>query len=108
MDCRHPQHRAAREQTFGYFCHACSRCCQGKVIQVNPYEIARLARHLDVSTGAFQEKWTEGGKGTVLARTEDDACVFLGRGGCTVHGDRPLVCRLYPLGRQYFPDGTES
>jgi len=107
MAC-HPQHRAQREQTFGYLCHACSRCCHGKVIQVNPYEIARLARNRGMSTSEFQKKWTEDGKGTVLARTADDACVFLGSGGCTVHADRPLVCRLYPLGRRYSPDGRES
>ncbi len=107
MDC-HPQHRVQREQTFGYLCHACSRCCHGKVIQVNPYEIARLARSRGVSTSEFQRKWTEDGKGTVLARTADDTCVFLGSGGCTVHADRPLVCRLYPLGRRFLPDGSES
>lgn len=107
MDC-HPQHRAQREQTFGYVCQACSRCCHGKVIQVNPYEIARLARHLGVSTSEFRTKWTQDGKGTVLARTAGDACVFLGPGGCSVHADRPLVCRLYPLGRRFSSDGSES
>lgn len=25
--------------------------------------------------------------------------MFLGNSGCTVHTDRPLACRLYPLGR---------
>jgi Fe-S-cluster containining protein len=33
--------------------------------------------------------------------------VFLGPEGCTVHPDRPLVCRLYPLGRFVSFDGTE-
>jgi Fe-S-cluster containining protein len=108
MDCSHEQHRVARQQTFGYLCRACSRCCHGKIIQVNPYEIARLARNLGIGTSEFRSKWTEEGKGTVLARTADDTCVFLGRGGCTVHSDRPLVCRLYPLGRRFAPDGSES
>jgi len=107
MSCLHPQHEAAREEAFGYVCHACSRCCRGKVIQVNPYEIARLARLLGVATTEFQERWTEAGMGTTLARNEEDTCVFLGRQGCTVHAARPLVCRLYPLGRQVSPDGTE-
>jgi len=34
--------------------------------------------------------------------------VFLGDEGCTVHSDRPLVCRLYPLGRSFTADGTET
>lgn len=29
----------------------------------------------------------------------DGTCVFLDSQGCSVHEDRPLVCRLYPLGR---------
>jgi Fe-S-cluster containining protein len=33
--------------------------------------------------------------------------VFLGSEGCTVHSDRPLVCRVYPLGRHLRDDGAE-
>jgi hypothetical protein len=32
-------------------------------------------------------------------KRDSDACIFLGENGCTVHKDRPLACRLYPLGR---------
>ena len=39
---------------------------------------------------------------------DDGACGFLGEAGCTVHPDRPLVCRLYPLGRAVAPDRTET
>ena len=35
-------------------------------------------------------------------------CVFLGPRGCTVHPDRPLACRIYPLARWVAPDGDES
>jgi Fe-S-cluster containining protein len=34
--------------------------------------------------------------------------VFLGPRGCTVHPDRPLACRIYPLARWVAPDGDES
>ena len=40
-------------------------------------------------------------------RREDGACVFLGERGCTAHTDRPLVCRLYPLGRTVARNGQE-
>jgi uncharacterized protein len=43
-----------------------------------------------------------------LQQTESGACAFLGSDGCTVYPDRPLVCRLYPLGRSVGIDGTES
>ena len=102
-----PQQRAARAEAFGYVCHRCSRCCYDKVIQVNPYEVARLARHLGMSSSAFQARYTEDGAGVRLTRRADGSCGFLGPDGCSVHPDRPLVCRIYPLGRHVAPDGTE-
>lgn len=96
----------ARQEPFGYICRACSRCCPHKIIQVNPYEIARLARRLGLSTAAFRDRFTDRG-GAVLKRDDKDACVFLTEDGCGVHPDRPLVCRLYPLGRSSMADGTE-
>ena len=96
-----------RSTPFGYVCRRCSRCCRDKQIQVNPYEIARLARARGQSTSEFRAAWTEDGQGTVLRQNEDGTCVFLGPQGCQVHRDRPLVCRLYPLGRVVRSDGSE-
>ncbi|HVA12233.1 MAG TPA: YkgJ family cysteine cluster protein [Stellaceae bacterium] len=96
-----------RAEHFGFLCRRCTRCCHNKRIQVNPYEIARLARRFGQSTSAFGAASTEGGAGNYLNRTDSGACVFLGPEGCTVHEDRPLVCRLYPLGRHVSADGTE-
>ncbi|PWE16579.1 YkgJ family cysteine cluster protein [Marinicauda salina] len=86
-----------RDDAFSYVCNACNRCCRGKIIQINPYELARLARRLGVSASKFVERYTD--DGVRLKRDETGTCVFLGEAGCTVHPDRPLVCRLYPLGR---------
>lgn len=102
-----PQQQHARQAPFGYTCRGCSRCCPHKLIQVNPYEVARLARFFGISTGEFRAAYTER-DGTLLKRDEDDACIFLGEWGCGVHPERPLVCRLYPLGRRVAPDGTET
>ena len=88
-------------------CNACNRCCYGKAIRVGPYETLRLARRLHLTTTEFTARHTEAG-GTVLNTQEDGACVFLGPRGCTVHPDRPLACRLYPLARWVDADGTES
>jgi uncharacterized protein len=98
----------ARSDAFGYVCRRCSRCCYDKRIQVNPYEIARLARSQSQSTSEFSAASTIDGLGTELRRKEDGSCVFLVPGGCQVHDDRPLVCRLYPLGRRIHVDGSES
>ena len=98
-----------RDSAFSYQCNACSRCCHHKGIRVSPYEILRLARHLGISTTEFIAQHTEAG-GTMLRGSEDNdsACIFLTPKGCGVHPDRPLVCRIYPLGRWVDTDGRES
>ena len=85
------------QERFSYACSGCGGCCRGTRIQLNPYEVARLARRQDKSIVEFRAGWTD--DGVALKQTADKACVFLGTGGCTVYTDRPLVCRLYPLGR---------
>lgn len=102
------QHVAARAQPFAFRCSACSHCCHHKVIQTNPFELAQLAAFLELDAADLRARWTTDGQGTELARTAQDACVFLGPAGCTVHPARPLVCRLYPLGRVRAGDGTEQ
>jgi Fe-S-cluster containining protein len=97
----------ARAEPFGFVCSRCSHCCHDKLIQMNPYEIARLAANRGVSTAEFRARFTQDGEGLYLAHKEEGACVFLGEQGCTVHPDRPLVCRLYPLGRQITESGAE-
>ena len=81
---------------FSYRCTRCNSCCVDKRIQVNPYEIARLARNRGVSTAQARDEFTID---SALRQQEDGRCIFLGDQGCTVHADRPLVCRLFPLGR---------
>lgn len=97
----------ARDSTFSYRCHGCNRCCYGMRIQVNPYELARLAGNLGTTTTDVIARFTVDG-GVALARRPDTACVFLGASGCTVHKDRPLACRLYPLARIVQTDGSET
>ena len=75
---------------------------------MGPYEALRLSRRLGLSTTEFFALHTEAG-GTVLqTRAEDRGCVFLGPRGCTVHPDRPLACRIYPLARWVSAEGDES
>src|SRR4029453_18894211 len=78
-----------RSETFGYTCRRCSLCCYHKAIQVNPYEVAHLAKRLGETTGEFRERWTVDGIGTLLKQRENGACVFLGSDGCTLYSVRP-------------------
>jgi uncharacterized protein len=96
----------SRETPFLFSCSQCLSCCYHKKIQVNPYEITSLARNRGLSTTEFLERYTHD-SGTVLNWEESGACVFLDSKGCSVHPDRPLVCRLYPLGRHVLPSGEE-
>lgn len=94
-----PAESLEADGAFSYVCNRCRRCCSGKRIRVNPYEVYRLARGLAMTTTEFIGRHTTE-FGTELARMQDGRCVFLGDQGCTVHENRPLVCRLYPLGRR--------
>jgi uncharacterized protein len=92
-----------RKSGFSYRCMACSRCCRNKLIQLNPYELARIALALHVSTGDVVDRHTR--DGVYLRQRADGTCVFLTQHGCGIHAHRPLVCRLYPLGRIVNPSG---
>jgi Fe-S-cluster containining protein len=83
---------------FFFKCQVCGVCCSNKAIRISPYEALRLARSLKISTSEFLRAHTEEG-GTVLRNKPDGTCVFLNPRGCGVHPDRPLVCRLFPLGQ---------
>lgn len=96
-----------RQSPFGFSCQRCLTCCRCKKIQLNPYEIARLADNRGMAIAEFIARYTTTG-GTVLRFTGEGACVFLDAQGCAVHPDRPLVCRLYPLGRYVDYLGVET
>jgi Fe-S-cluster containining protein len=96
-----------RDSPFSFKCQICSSCCYNKIIRVSPYEALRLARNLGLTTPEFYEICTEGGS-AVLRIKPDAGCIFLTAKGCSVHPDRPLVCRLYPLGQIVDKDGKEK
>jgi uncharacterized protein len=95
-----------RDSAFSYTCHDCSRCCHDKIIHLNPYEVARLAQNRGIGTSEFLTQYTDAA-GTALKRVEEGACIFLTAKECTVHADRPLVCRIYPLSRHVAAQGEE-
>lgn len=72
-----------------------------------PHEVLGMARHLGLSTTEFHALYTDNG-GTTLRFDEAGRCVFLDGAACRVHPRRPLVCRLYPLGRSTDGAGGEK
>ena len=97
-----------RDQPFSYTCNRCKRCCYGKRIPLNPYDLIRLGEVLHISTGELIEQHTEDGIWLkVRSDVAGEPCVFLGEEGCTVHAGRPGACRVYPLGRSSTLEGDE-
>ncbi len=87
----------------------CSRtgtCCHGKMVRLNPFELACLANTKGVTPREFYDRYCN--SGGVILRFDGapgwkkmTACSQYVNGfGCSVHQGRPLACRLYPLGRQ--------
>ena len=95
-----------KDGQFSYSCRACGHCCRDKRIQVNPYEILRLSKNLGFSSQEFIERYLAE-EGPYIQFESIGACPFLKNSSCTVYPDRPLVCRLYPLGRYINSDGNE-
>jgi Fe-S-cluster containining protein len=86
----------------------CSRdgaCCFGKTVWLTPWELARLAWVKGLSPRIFRDRYCEfGGIRLRFDGAPDSngaACSqYIPDRGCSVHAGRPLVCRLYPLGRK--------
>lgn len=99
--------RLTRDSPFSYTCNGCGACCRHKRIQVGPYEVLRLARGLGLGTGEFLARHLDH-DGPYLRVDEAGYCEFLRDGACSVHADRPLACRTYPLGRFVSGSGEET
>lgn len=100
------------DQLIDFACQpgvACfNACCHDLNHFLYPYDVLRLSRHLQLSSGAFLERYgrihagPETGLPVATLRLDPGrhmACPFVGRDGCSVYPDRPAACRLYPLAR---------
>ncbi len=73
----------------------CGPHCPGNRIPLTPYEAARIASGLGITTGELLRRHMGVGS-AVLNVKEDGSCVFHRPDeGCEVHEDRPLACRSF-------------
>ncbi len=87
-------------------CTRTGTCCHGKMVRLNPWELAKLAEAKGITPKEFRNLYCD--FGGIQLRFDGDpgwkdlaSCSQYKPGfGCKVHSGRPLVCRLYPLGRQ--------
>ena len=96
-------------------CQGCSACCHGmgNSIILDPMDIWRLSRGTGMNfdglvNGGYVELGIVDGMILPNIRMNEDTetCGFLDQNGrCSIHGYRPGICRLFPLGRYYEKEG---
>lgn len=96
----------------GFNCLTCpGYCCSHSRIAVSDYDIARLAKHFEISPAAAREQFTyryktKDADEQILRHHKDhvyaSVCRFFDRDArrCTVYEARPNVCRRYPYGNK--------
>lgn len=80
-------------------------CCSNIDISLTPYDILRLKRRFDISSGEFLKQYTipyemeQNSIAGVKLRpvANGTACQFMTPEGCSVYEDRPTACRYYPV-----------
>ena len=104
--------RLSDNETFQFSCQpqvACfTDCCRQLDLALSPYDVLRLRRALDISSGEFLDRYA------IVEKTDADtfplvfltmiddgraSCPFVNEKGCSVYQDRPGACRTYPVGR---------
>jgi Fe-S-cluster containining protein len=105
-----PGRRLQAGEVFTFHCHpqvpCFNRCCRNLNLFLYPYDVLRLKSALGIDSEAFLDQYVdvvlrEGNYfPEVLLCMSDNAdktCPFLTPKGCSVYGDRPDTCRLYPV-----------
>lgn len=102
------------EDTFEFGCKQCGNCCRSREepIILMGYDVYNMAQSLNLSPTDTLVKYTECVLGTdsnlpvvILKERLDGSCSLLRKGKCSIQEDKPMVCRIYPLGR--FFDGKQ-
>jgi Fe-S-cluster containining protein len=76
-------------------CDGCTLCCRGDLIILHPDEGDRLSEYeTEIVRNPVTTRYD-----FALKRHADGACVYLGEGGCTIYGRRPVICRSFDCRR---------
>ncbi|MBE5040520.1 YkgJ family cysteine cluster protein [Ructibacterium gallinarum] len=102
------------EDVFEFGCVQCGECCRNRHdILLNPHDLYRIAGFLKMELQEVIEKYCETYIGDnsrlpvvrVKSKIHNEVCAFLRNGKCGIHGAKPAVCALFPLGRAVSPIG---
>lgn len=104
-------------------CAGCSACCRNTAdtIILDPFDMYMLSKgtgkafrdmiekeiEIRLVDGLILPNLMQHHEGTGKEAAAEDCCPFLSSAGrCTIHPYRPGMCRLYPMGRYYWEDGS--
>jgi len=99
--------------TFKFSCDKSGSCCKGRdenPIILFPYDAYRIQTRLNIGIREFVSEYAHTILGAesklpmLILRSKwlnefENKCVFLDSSNCSIYEDRPLVCRLFPVGR---------
>jgi len=89
------------------------RCCTtGHPLVLNPYEVHLVSRKTALPFDTledeyFSESYDPATGFPLVTIVRERSCGFLRDKRCSVYEARPLVCRLFPLGKYYDPDDRD-
>lgn len=94
-------------------CNGCYTCCHrvGDLVELTPFDVHEIVSHLEKSFDELLGNKLALQKNNKMQlpylkmEGETEHCSFLNETGrCSIHGHRPNICRLFPLGRVYEND----
>lgn len=108
-------HLLEDNEVFHFSCKQCGKCCTNREgmqsIILNPKDIFNIAKNLNMKTEEVVMKYGNPGVGdssklplVYIKNTNnifdpEPSCIFKNGNGCGIHGFKPIVCKLFPLGR---------
>jgi Fe-S-cluster containining protein len=80
-------------------CRGCSKCCEICDVDLNFYDVERLAAYLKIPQQTFISRYCTKAPLDELYffRLKAKPCIFLANNRCTVYQQRPTKCVLYPF-----------
>ena len=95
--------------TFRFKCTHCGKCCKDMddPVSLNACDYFRLIKHLSQPATVVIRNYLaayihpETHLPIITIRKENGSCVFLKDNHCTIQDCKPIVCRIFPLGRFY-------
>jgi Fe-S-cluster containining protein len=115
MEQTEKHRRLGKDEKFRFLCHnrlSCfNTCCNDINIFLTPYDVLRMRKATQLSSGDFLKRYTvallgnEGLPLVLLKMLEDENknCPFVADDGCSIYRHRPWSCRMYPI----FPVSSE-